>query len=330
MAADLCQNNPNAFECLTSFRRAFRAFQSDPARYKAFMTALDIAWLPAKALSNKCAQPADRVKIDVIIPVHNALRQIKACLDTVFAHSGARLGKLILVNDDSTPNTVDALSAYTDARADTLLVHTSRRSGFTSAVLRGLAESDAPAFVVLNSDTLVPENWLEKLYLGLRSGAKTAMVSPMSNNAAWQNYGPVFSDTERTSPNQRERERVERIGREFGPASLAPLPILHGFCILIDRVAYDAVGGFDLHAYPEGYGETQDLSLRLTAAGFDLFVVTDCIVYHERGASISERRRENLTRSARQKLYDTYTALNYLCLDMACCVDPLLDDIRKI
>lgn len=334
VAAGLCQNNPNAFECLTSFRRAFRAFQNDSARYQAFMDALDIAWRPANALSNKCARLGDGAKIDVIIPVHNALRQVQACLETVFAQSGARLGKLILVNDDSTPDTVDALSAHIDARADAVLVHTSRRSGFTSAVLRGLAESDAPAFVVLNSDTLVPEDWLEKLYLGLRSGAKTAMVSPMSNNALWQNYGPVFDDADRlctaSFPNQRARERLERIARGFGESSLAPLPILHGFCILVDRIAYDAVGGFDLRAYPEGYGETQDLSLRLTAAGYDLFVVTDCIVYHERGGSISERRRENLTLSARQKLYDTYTALNYLCLEMACCADPLLDKIRKI
>jgi GT2 family glycosyltransferase len=234
-----------------------------------------------------------------------------------------------LVNDGSTAETVDALSAFTRARADTILVHTARRSGFTSAVVYGLTQSDAPAFVVLNSDTLVPQGWLDRLYRGLRSTEKTAMVGPMSNNAAWQNYGPVLTpdDSLHSSPipDPRERQRLEGIG--FG--ALAPLPILHGFCILVDRAAYEAVGGFDLHAYPEGYGETQDLSLRFKRAGFDLFVVTDCIVYHERGASISERRRQNLTQSARQKLYETHTALNYLCLEMACCEDAVLNATRR-
>jgi GT2 family glycosyltransferase len=330
-AAELCEQYPASYECLSSFRRAFRAFHNAQARYKSFLATLDIPWFPATTMQH--GPVADAVKIDVIIPIHNSLRQVMACLQTVLAHSGARLGKLILVNDDSAAETVAALSAFCDARAETVLVHTQRRSGFTSAVLCGLAQSDAPAFVVLNSDTLVPHGWLDKLYVGLRSGAKTAMVSPMSNNAAWQNYGPVFADDGRLCtppiPDQRERERLENLSHAFGQAALAPLPILHGFCILVDRVAFDDVGGFDLRSYPEGYGETQDLSLRLISAGFDLFVVTNCIVFHERGGSISERRRHTLTLSAREKLYQKHSALNYLCLEMACCQDLLLKDLRK-
>jgi GT2 family glycosyltransferase len=326
-AAELCETYPESVECLTSFRRAFRAFQQSPARYIDFLAALKTPWFPAKALTHKQNFPADQVRIDVIIPVHNGLRQVKACLDSVLGHSGARLGKLILVNDDSAPDTVQALTAYAKARADTVLVQTMRRSGFTGAVLRGLAESDAPAFVVLNSDTVVPNGWLDRLYGALRSSDRPGMVSPMSNNATWQNYAVLAQNG---IPDPAEWDRLARIGQGFCPASLAPLPILHGFCILVDRRAYDLIGGFDLNAYPEGYGETQDLSLRMISANLDLFVVTDCIVYHEQGGSISERRRENLTLSARKKLYETYSALNYLCLEMACYTDPVLSDVRKI
>ncbi len=297
IAATLCDENPNAFEAIKGFRRAFRTLIKKPARYMEFMDGLDIAWRPARARVATCALPADHAKIDVIIPIHNALNQVEACIQTVRAHSAERLGRLILVNDGSTPQTVEALADFIGGHADTVLVHTLRRSGFTNAVLRGLAESDAPAFVVLNSDTLVPERWLDKLYSALRSGAKTAMVSPMSNNAVWQNYGPVFADDVFADgdvadgdsfctapfPVLQEHFRLARIGAGMGGDTLVPLPILHGFCILVDRSAYDAVGGFDLSAYPEGYGETQDLSLRFTKAGYDLFVVTDCIVYHERG-----------------------------------------------
>ncbi len=328
LAADLCQTYPTASECLAAFRRAFRAFHNSPTRYMAFLAALDIPWTPATVLARQGS--TDHDSIDVIIPIHNALDQVRACLQTVKAHSGTRLGKLILVNDGSAPETVAALSDCISANV--ILVHTAHRSGFTTAVLRGLSASDAPAFVVLNSDTLVTRGWLDRLSCALRSTAKTAMVSAMSNNAAWQNYGPAFDATNSLNnapiPDPFDRDRLQLSADNMGKGTLVPLPMLHGFCVLLDRAAYDAVGGFDMGTYPEGYGETQDLSLRFLRAGYDLRLATDCIIYHARGGSISQKRRENLTNSARQTLYETYTALNYLCLEMACYLDPLLQETR--
>ena len=333
-AAELCDRHPDSAECLRAFREAFQAFAAagDRERYHAFLSGLMLPWSPAGRALPRPEAPADGVAIDVIVPVHNALPEVEACLDSLRAHSGPRLGRLILVDDASESETRDHLAALHDRGGAVTVVATGQRLGFTGAVLKGIAESRAPVFVVLNSDTQVSPGWLDRLYAGLMAEPATAMVGPMSNNAAWQSLGPVFAPDGRFAdapvPDAGERQRLAMRAEAAAQRVLVPLPLLHGFCVMLKRAAYDAVGGFDVQRFPEGYGETQDLSLRLTAAGHGLRLVADCIVHHERGASISGHRRESLSRIARRTLHDSYSALNYLSLEMAACVDPLAEEAR--
>ena len=332
LSADLCERYPASDEALSAFRRAFRAFQrnNDTDRYRSFLDALYHAWDASEAPLVNTSTLDDGQRVDVIIPVHNAPEVTQNSIESILKYSGDRLARLIVVDDGSGAETSKLLAemAAKDRRIE--LLQFERRSGYTIAVMQGIARSTSAAFVVINSDTLVTSRWLDSLYAALKSDPKVAMVGPLSNNAAWQNYGPVFSEHDgfRVTPVP-EKPLQEAIIARLGGGALVPLPILHGFCILVDRVAYDAVGGFDATAFPEGYGETQDLSIRLGSAGHRLFAVTDCVVFHEYGASISSQRRGTLSRIAREKLYSSYSALNYLCLEMICCENPHFSAVRN-
>jgi GT2 family glycosyltransferase/Tfp pilus assembly protein PilF len=332
LAADLCERYPASDEALSTFRRAFRAFQrsEDTNRYQSFLDALSLAWDVSASPQVKVSPLDDRAGVDIVMPVHNAPEMTQNSIKSILQHSGHRLGRLIIVDDGSGAKTVEMLAemAAQDGRIEVLRCEL--RLGYTRAVIQGIASSTSVAFVVINSDTLVTSGWLDSLYAALKSDPKVAMVGPLSNNAAWQNYGPVFSahDGFRITPVPEQPLRDAIIAGSEG-GGLVPLPMLHGFCIMVDRVAYDAVGGFDATTFPEGYGETQDLSIRLGIAGHRLCVVTDCVVFHEHGASISSQRRGTLSRIAREKLYARYSALNYLCFEMVCCENPHLGAVRS-
>lgn len=332
LAAQLCEKYPESRDCLDAFRRSYVAFDESDRRADLvdFLEGLD-HFTPLSEPRDPGTTDADET-VDVIVPVHNAWRAVEACIATVKAMSGPRLGRVILVNDASDPKVRDKLVALASDDDRIVLVEMAQRSGFSCALAFGVEESRAPAFVALNSDTIVTEGWLETLYAALRSEPQVAMVSPLSNNAGWQNYGTVIGDTggyagSRT-PSARCRADLHAEISRRKRQSLVPMHMLHGFCVLVDRKAYDAQGGVDQKLFPEGYGEFQDLSIRMRAAGHDLVAVTDCVVFHERGASLSSTRRAALSLAGRKSLYARYSALNYLCLEMASVRTPALDDFR--
>lgn len=332
LAAQLCEKYPESTDCLAAFRRAYAVFDESDRRENLvdFLKGLD-HFTPLLKPRNAVTADADDT-VDVIVPVHNAWRAVEACIASLKATSGPRLGRLVLVNDASDQEVREKLVALASDDDRIFLAETAQRSGFSRALALGIGESSARAFVALNSDTIVTEGWLETLYAALRSEPEVAMVSPLSNNAGWQNYGPVLGETSgfagSRTPSARCREdlHAEISGRKG--QSLVPMQMLHGFCVLVDREAYDRHGGVDQALFPEGYGEFQDLSIRMRAAGHKLIAVANCVVFHERGASLSSARRASLSLAGRKNLYARYSALNYLCLEMASVRTPALDDLR--
>ncbi len=335
LASQLCERYPESRDCLDTFRRAYAAFDESDRRddLSEFLEGLDhFVPLPdAAKRGNSPSTPGE--EIDVIIPVHNAWDAVRRCVVSVKAASGPALGRIILVDDGSDAKTRAKLEELAVSVGGIRLVETPRQSGFSRALALGVMESHAAAFVALNSDTIVTEGWLDKLHAALRSATTVAMVGPLSNNAGWQNYGPVMGAqggfAGSATPSARCRADLSaEIGQRDG-AVLVPMHLLHGFCVLVDRQAYDAHGGVDQTVFPEGYGEFQDLSIRLRGSGRDLLVAADCVVFHERGASLSPNRRAALSLAGRKSLYGAYSALNYLCLEMASIRTPVLTRCRK-
>ena len=58
-----------------------------------------------------------------------------------------------------------------------------------------------------------------------------------------------------------------------------PFPKLSGFCLLMKRVVYDAIGGLD-ERFGLGFFDDDDLAERARRAGFELAVAYDLFVHH--------------------------------------------------
>ncbi len=333
LAARLAEAFPTLPAPLKAFRRIYAEFvASAPAeRVAEFVTGVG---LPVPR-----TRPAPRVRrrnlpvTDVIIPVHDGLSHLKACLESVERHRTPTLGQIILVDDGSSGPTRKWLREVAKGRPDIRLVRTRRPSGFTRSVALGVAESAARRFVALNSDCIVGEGWLERLGAAMPASGRVAMVGPWSNNAGWQSLGEVFDATGNYASNpmpsavemRRLQERLQLLKVFDSPGTA----LVHGFCVLVDRKIHDALGGLDVELFPNGYGEFQDLSLRALDAGYELRVAEDCFVGHARGGSLSAERRAERSREARLLLYERHTALRYLSAECAAALHPQLDFTRR-
>ncbi len=235
----------------------------------------------------------------VIIPVHNALEDVRRCIASVLAHTFPAV-ELILVDDGSQPPTAQFLRGVASAHAHVKLIRHDEAHGYTCAINAGARQAGADILIFLNSDTVVPPFWIERLAAPLLEDEEAAVCGPVSNAATWQSVPAVRKADGAWAVNTiprplsvAEYDRfVARAGRGLG---LPRVPLVNGFCYAIRRSAFEAVGGLDEGAFPSGYGEETDLLLRLREAGYAAHINPSLYVFHAKSKSFGSERRKRLS-----------------------------------
>ncbi|MBP1805034.1 glycosyltransferase [Rubellimicrobium aerolatum] len=275
-------------------------------------------------------------RVDVIVPVHNALEDVRICLRAlVRAPTGFQV-RVLVVNDGSDAATADWLRAAvasmgTATVAFELIEHPESR-GYTVAVNAGLRASTAGHVVTLNSDTIVTPFWLDALVRCLRSAPGIGIAGPLSNAGGWQNV-----------PRLRAADggfAINALPSGLGPDGMAALvarasarlyprvPFVNGFCYMIRREVIDRIGLMDEAAFPVGYGEENDYSIRARDAGFALAVADDAYVFHAKSRSFGTKRRRDLTRAGTEALRAKHGAERLAALMAESRESPVLDGMR--
>ncbi len=235
--------------------------------------------------------------IDIVIPVHNALEDVKLCLEALERETG-RPHRLILVDDESAPPTSAYLRGFAAGRQRVVLIENPRNLGYTRSANNGLRASDAEWVVLINSDTVVSAGWLEGMLECAASDPQTALVGPVSNAATWQTV-PELRDEQggwlvnRLPPGMSVDEFASLV-REASSRRFPEVPLLNGFCTLMRRDVVSAIGFLDEETFPIGYGEENDLCIRVRKAGYRMRVADHVYVYHRKSASFGEARRMSL------------------------------------
>lgn len=232
--------------------------------------------------------------VDVIVPIYNASEEVARCVTSVVRQTRCPF-RLILINDGSTDRQVSRLLAgLRGASPRVIVVDRPDNRGFGSTVNEGLAMSSAGDVTILNSDTVVTRNWLEKMIDVARSRPNVATVTPLTNNGTICSVPAVFEDDEMPDGYDVERfaDLVEATSLEIFPE--APTGV--GFCMLITRQALQAVGRFDAETFQLGYGEENDFCQRAVQAGFVNLIADHTFVYHKGRASFGDRSTDLIAR----------------------------------
>jgi GT2 family glycosyltransferase len=232
---------------------------------------------------------ADSGIVDVVVPVYNAAADLEKCVDSVLAHTAGAY-RLVLI-DDASPD--PAIRAYFDALAARGLPHVllranERNLGFTGTANRGMLEARGDV-VLLNSDAIVTDGWLEALRRCVASDPQIGTATPFSNNAEICSFPNFCADN--AWPDGADPEPIRRALARAAVPTYPELPTGVGFCLYIRRTLIDAIGFFD-PVFEPGYGEENDFCMRAIAAGFRNVLCDDAFVLHAGERSFDGRKLE--------------------------------------
>lgn len=264
-------------------------------------------------------------KASIVVPVYNAIEESIECLESILA-SDAAGAEIIVLDDGSDAADADLLNQRFSGDPSVKILRHFRNRGYTRNVQYGVEVATSPFVCVLNSDVMVPNRWLDRLLSALTENSRMAAVGPLSNAASWQSvprvhdeYG-VFTENGGLGLSTNERNSLNSTLEYFFGDQLEVVPLLNGFCTIFRRSALLEVGGFDTAAFPNGYGEENDLCARLGAHSYQLAVCPSVFVHHRKSRSFGVERKTSLSNLGARALANRYgpdfmNALARVCQD---------------
>lgn len=227
--------------------------------------------------------------VTVVVPVYNAPGDVDRCVESVLAHTPGGY-RLVLIDDASPDPAIGAYFRELDRRAlpQLTLLRNDVNLGFTGTANRGFGLSRDDV-VLLNSDTIVTQGWLEALVRCVGSDPCIGTATPFSNNAEICSF-PSFCENN-VWPEAADPESVRAAIVRAAVPTYPDLPTGVGFCLYVRRALIDAIGTFD-PAYGHGYGEENDFCLRAARAGWRNVLCDDAFVVHLGERSFQGRKTE--------------------------------------
>ncbi len=234
----------------------------------------------------------ESAQIDVIVPVYKARVETLRCLLSVLTGHYQVPFELIVINDSSPDDELTAdLKRLAGLGLFTLLENTENR-GFIHTVNRGMALHKNRHIVLLNSDTEVYDDWLDKLNNVANRDLHTGTVTPLSNNATICSYPHFLSDN--PYPLELSYPEINALAATVNAGVAVEAPTGVGFCMYIKRACLEAVGLFDEHAFGKGYGEENDFCQKAIKKGWRNLIAADIYVRHFGSASFQGERAKRV------------------------------------
>ena len=217
-----------------------------------------------------------KMRFSIIIPVYNRPQEVDELLESLCCQTFKDF-EVVVVEDGSTEKCDTVCDNYADHL--TLHYHYKPNSGPGPSRNYGAERSQGEYLIILDSDVIVPENFLETIQSELDREPCDAFGGP---DRAHPSFTPIqkainYSMTSffTTGGIRGGKKKMDK----FYPRS---------FNLGIKKSVYDALGGFA----PMRYGEDIDLSTRIFKNGYSCRLFPEAFVYHKRRVKFSSFFRQ--------------------------------------
>jgi hypothetical protein len=146
--------------------------------------------------------------VTVIVPVYRDFEATRDCLESVKRNVIGKRNRRAIVIDDASPESEikTYLAALAKSSNFTVLTNSSNL-GFVGAVNWGLALARTGDVMLLNADTVVPPDLVDRLATTARSSDAIGTITPLSNNGEFTSFpGPYKSNP--VPPTASEIDRI--------------------------------------------------------------------------------------------------------------------------
>jgi GT2 family glycosyltransferase len=230
----------------------------------------------------------NNVNISVIVVNWNTKDLLKKCLDSVYRTINNVVIEVIVVDNASTDG---SLSMLENDFPLAIKINNQENKGFGAANNQALAVMKGKYALLLNTDTILQPQAVNKLWDFCEANDKAAIVCGQLLNAdgTKQNSIASFPSLLTLAANT---SLLEYLLPRYYPSKRyeysAPIEVdsAIGACMMIRKKALDEIGTFD-ERYFFFYEET-DLAYTMRLQGWKIYQVPDAFVYHLQGQSVGD------------------------------------------
>ncbi len=234
---------------------------------------------------------------DVIIPVYRGLEETRRCLQSIHASQpfNRRPFEVIVINDHSPEPELTAFLEEEAGAGRITLLDNKENAGFVATANRGLCLHPARHAILLNSDTEVFHDWIDRILEAAEQDERIATLTPFSNNATICSYPVCAQDND--LPQRHNAAELDQFCREENASVIHDIPSGVGYCMFIRRQALDAIGYFDIETFGKGYGEENDFCRRAALEGWRNVLLCNTFVHHKGAVSFLDTRQPKVDRA---------------------------------
>jgi len=243
--------------------------------------------------------------VTIVVPVYGDWPSLSDCINSLKKYVNSN-HKVILVNDcgpdvelmeKNIKKSINDKTNFSYYRNDQNL-------GFVGTCNRAVLEIDTTNndILLLNSDTIVTEGFLESMLEVLYSSDRNGAVSPRSNNATICTV-PISSAATKDKTSDESYDIYKKIKHKL-PESVV-VPTAHGFCMLIKRSLINKYGLFD-KIFKKGYGEEVDFCQRILKHGYKSLLANRAFVFHMEARSFSMETKKKLIEENNKIIWQRY------------------------
>lgn len=264
----------------------FRAVLRKEQKYKNILTVFETYLQDGDPMADSVSSDET---IDVIVPIYNGYEYLLRLFEDL--PKTQMKCRFILVDDKSPDERVHQLEReFVSRHENAVLLEMEENRGFVYTVNQGLSQSKNHVALV-NTDTELPEGWLERLMAPILQDDKVASSTPYTNSGTIFSF-PDFCYNNRLYRNK-SVEILDSYFRKIKPIYTAA-PTGVGFCMGMNKNAISQVGILDYETFGRGFGEENDWCQRAIRKGFRNVQVENLFVYHKHGGSFLSEEKERL------------------------------------
>jgi glycosyltransferase involved in cell wall biosynthesis len=202
-----------------------------------------------------------------IIPVYNRPNEIKELLDSLTLQSYSKKFEIVIVEDGSSVPSSSVIADFEDTLA--ISYYQKPNSGPGDSRNYGMRRAKGNYFIVLDSDCILPPNYLDEVEKSLRQHFVHCFGGPDAAHDSFTNVQKAINYAMTSFFTTGGIRGGKKAVGKFQPRS---------FNMGISKEAFEKVGGYG-NIHP---GEDPDLTIRIWNNGYDTKLIPSAYVYHKR------------------------------------------------
>ncbi|MEW9991032.1 glycosyltransferase [Clostridium butyricum] len=206
-------------------------------------------------------------KVHIIISIDSDMKNLEMCIESIIRYTNLEKHKVSIINNAikyRDYNLSEKYAEYIDSN------YNNEKCNFSEIINDSMEKNDED-IILLNSNVIVTEEWLEKLYECAYSDETIGAVVPLSNNWSFSNE------------NKFKKCDIEKFSKQISRLSMKKYPrinFINGFCLYIKKDVLKLVSLLEEDKDQQGYDLLKTFCIQSNQLGYHEVLCDSLFVYN--------------------------------------------------